>query len=193
MNILTDRLPDSVTAEGKKYPLNTDFRNWIIAGHIADMQTGRREDILKILFLCYKKRLPPSLSLARCGISGFYAGATEAESGNNQGTSHFDCGERLYDFYYDSKYIYSDFFAAYGIDLCKKHMHFYKFCALFKGLPETAKTVQIMKIRATDLSEIKSPSLKQKYASLKKIYSLRQYMPAHIKQRGFEQALDMFF
>ena len=56
MNILTDRLPDSVTVGGKKYPLNTDFRNWIIAGHIADIQTGRREDILKILFCrCFQQ------------------------------------------------------------------------------------------------------------------------------------------
>lgn len=193
MNILTDRLPDSVTVGDKKYPLNTDFRNWIIAGHIADIQTGRREDILKILFLCYKKRLPPSISLARHGISDFYAGATGADCNKTQRTSRFDSGERLFDFYYDSKYIYSDFFAAYGIDLCKKRMHFYKFCTLFEGLPETARIVQIMKLRATDLSEIKSPPLRQKYALLKKTYSLRQYMPSHIKQSGFGEALSIFF
>lgn len=196
MNIFTDRMPDCVTVDEKKYPVNVGFKNWVAAEHIICAQSGRREDILKALFLCYKKRLPPKVSLAFRGISDFYSGAfkstdTSEKTENREGTlkNH----TKLFDFYYDSRYIYCDFLSFYGIDLVRENIHFYKFCTLFEGLSDNCKMTQIMKIRATDLSEIKNSQLKRKYAALKKVYSLCRYMPEHVKRREFSDALGIFF
>ncbi len=195
MNILTDILPADVTVEDKKYPINTGFKNWIEAEHIAMMQNGKREEILKALFLCYKKRLPPSLSLACRGIADFYSGAFGKEKNQKQTTNTQKAKRctKIFDFYYDSRYIYCDFLSFYGIDLRQENMHFYRFCTLFEGLSESCKITQIMKIRAMDLSQIKSGNLKRKYAELKKVYSLSKYMPEHVKRREFGDALGIFF
>ena len=193
MNILTEKLPGFLVSGNKKYMLNTGFKNWVMAGHLAGLQTGRREDVLKILFLCYKRKLPPSLSEACRGIAEFYSGAFGDGCDKKEVKKDFKSGEKLFDFYYDSKYIYSDFLGVYGIDLNSENIHFYKFCALFEGLPENSRIMKIMKIRAMDLSEIKAPELKQKYIQLKRIYSLCQYMPEHIKRRRFGEALGIFF
>ena len=196
MNILTDRLPNCVSVDGKSYPVNVGFKNWVKAQHIASLQSGSQTDILKALFLCYKKRLPPSMSLACQGIADFYAGAfkidenAKIDAKNSQKPAR---RTRIFDFYHDSRYIYSDFLSFYGIDLTRENIHFYKFCALFEGLSDSCKMTGIMKIRATDLSEIKDSRLKRKYAALKKIYSLNRYMPEHVKKREFGDALGLFF
>lgn len=195
MNILMEKMPESVVVDGKVYPLNTGFKNWIKAGHIASQQSGKREDILKALLLCYKKRLPPSLSAACRGIFEFYGGAFKngGDPKCEKDGAEASVKKKIVDFYYDSPYIYCDFLSFYGIDLMRENMHFYKFCTLFEGLGDDCKTVQIMKIRALDIANIKSGDLKQKYVKLKKVYSLSKYMPEHVKRREFGEALGMFF
>ena len=196
MNIFTDGMPDCVIIEGKKYPVNVGFKNWVAAEHIASAQSSRCEDTLKALFLCYKKRLPPKVSLAFHGIWDFYSGAFKNAGSGKEDEIRRDTPKnhtKLFDFYYDSRYIYCDFLSFYGIDLMRENIHFYKFCALFEGLSDSCKMTQIMRIRATDLSEIKNSQLKRKYAALKKVYSLSKYMPEHVKRREFGDALGIFF
>ena len=52
MNILTQKLPDSIIASGSPYPVNTDFRTWI---KIEEILSGspEQDELIQALILCY--------------------------------------------------------------------------------------------------------------------------------------------
>ena len=83
--------------------------------------------------------------------------------------------DRIYDFEHDDDYIYAAFMAQYHLDLQKvEYLHWWKFHALFRGLPSSAKIVEIMGYRGTDLGRIKSKSEQERIARMKEIYALPQ-------------------
>ena len=55
-----------------------------------------------------------------------------------------------------------------------EYLHWWKFHALFRGLPSSAKIVEIMGYRGTDLGRIKSKSEQERIARMKEIYALPQ-------------------
>lgn len=65
-----------------------------------------------------------------------------------------------YDFNYDAEYIYSSFVQAYGIDLFEAQgkLHWKKFVALIKGLPEDTMLMRIIDIRTRELPTGKGTS-----------------------------------
>ena len=81
----------------------------------------------------------------------------------------------IYDYFHDAPYIYAAFLGNYGIDLNDiEYLHWWKFHALFRGLPSSAKIVEIMGYRGTDLGRIKSKSEQARIARTKEIYALPQ-------------------
>jgi hypothetical protein len=63
--------------------------------------------------------------------------------------------KKLFDFEEDGNYIYSSFFADYGIDLIEQQgkLQWDKFIALFQGLGDKTKIKEIMSIRGRDLPQ----------------------------------------
>lgn len=191
MNILTDALPDSVTIGGESYSMHTDFRRW--AAFEIIMTDGRRDDAEKIaaILKMYAKKLPPKMDSAIHAAVAFFAGGKETVE-QPQGKEARP-QKRIYSFEHDADAIYASFCAAYGIDLCSANLHWYQFRALFLGLPEDTKIMQIMGYRSTDLAKIKDKKQKDFYRKMKRIYRLPDMRSDEERERDMMQAFNGFF
>lgn len=71
----------------------------------------------------------------------------------------------------DAGYIVAAFQQAYGIDLTREKMHWFRFRALFAALPEETLMAKIMSWRTMDLSEYEG-SMRAHYADLQERFAL---------------------
>lgn len=180
-NILLDKLP-SVTPNG--YKIKTDFRQAIkFELLMQDNQINDKEKIALALNLFYDELIDPKKQLD--DIIWFYLKGKnikeiKAKSKNNQ---------QIYSYEYDADYIFSAFYETYsGIDLNTVSLHWWKFKAMFEGLNEKTKIVEIMGYRAIDLSKIKDKEEKARYKKLKQIYQLPDMRTAEQKEADFGKA-----
>ena len=172
MNILLDGLPVEIAG----IPIYTDFRNMIqFELLVADPDVPDRMRVPFALNLLYKQPIR-DLQKAVDGLLWFHrCGEEPAVSGTPGRTGK---SERAYDFDVDAADIYAAFMQTYGIDLNDADLHWWKFHALFMGLPENCKIVKIMGYRTNDLSKLKGDE-KRHYQKLKDMYRLR---PLHIER-----------
>ena len=79
----------------------------------------------------------------------------------------------VYKINYDGDIIYAAFMQAYGIDLIQEQgkMHWFKFCALLKGLPKDTKFVEICGYRSWEKPSRKD-TYEKKMMKLKELYAL---------------------
>lgn len=79
-----------------------------------------------------------------------------------------------FDFDFDADELFSAFMQAYHIDLIEQQgkLHWFKFIALLRNLPEDTNFMQIRQIRSTDLSEIKDKERKKAIRKAKKEVAL---------------------
>lgn len=101
------------------------------------------------------------------GLLWFYRCGREDEEPREEGKS----GEPLLSYTKDAPYIYADFWAQYGVDLQTVTLHWWQFQAMFQGLSEERKIVQIMGIRGKDTRGLPREE-KQRYEALKRQYAL---------------------
>lgn len=161
INIITHTMPQRVVIDGKSYRVHTDFRIWLKAMSVMEKYPAEVAAAL-LTPLCYID-IPPSAADALGGIISFLNPDKIKKR-----------GKRVIDFEKDSPYIFSAFYAQYGIDLSIADMHYHKFCALLLGLCGEHILLKIMNIRSMDLFEIKNAELRKKYAALKKEFSLKK-------------------
>ncbi len=161
INIITQTLPQRVVIGGKSYRVHTDFRIWLKAISVINKYSP---DICAALLtpICYID-IPNDASEALCGIVSFL---------NYDETKPVKKGGNVIDFDIDSSYIFSAFYAQYGIDLSVEKIHYYKFCALLSGLCGEHMLLKIINLRSMDLTEIKDTETRKKYAALKHMFSL---------------------
>ena len=69
-----------------------------------------------------------------------------------------------------------------------EELHWWKFKALFQGLKEDNKIVQIMGYRGMDLSKIKDKEERKHYKRLKKLYALPDMRTEEQKEADFAGA-----
>lgn len=180
-NILLDELPQK-TPNG--FEILTDFRQAIKFELL--MQDGNIEDDEKIalaLNLFYKKVSNVKKQLD--DIVWFYLKGKELEESKSNNSSN---NQQIYSFEYDADYIFSAFMETYGIDLNEIKMHWWKFKAMFDGLSDSTKLVEIMGYRAIDLSKIKDKEEKARYKKLKKLYQLPDMRSVAQKEADFGKA-----
>lgn len=103
-------------------------------------------------------------------IEFFKAGEKAAESA----ASETDSGPEkppAFDYQCDAGYIVAAFQQAYGIDLTREKVHWFRFRALFAALPEDTLMAKIMSWRTMDLSEYEG-SMRAHYADLQERFAL---------------------
>lgn len=185
MSILSAPLPESVEILGGKYGINTDFRRWIDFEEMMRISppVKRYAEILKKYYIS----LPPEFSEAVYALCKFYAGGVMPLV--NAG----DSGKRLYSYKQDADLIYCAFYAQYHVDLEKENIHWWKFLALFRGLDENCKFMQIVRLRSVDLSEIKDKNEKIRIAGLQKKYTLTDERSSERKDDDFADKISMLF
>ena len=187
MNILIDLVPESVEIDRTEYKIRTDFRVSILFEMMMqDEELSNEEKLLKALELYYPI-IPDNVEEAIDKIKWFYRCGKDIVKSNNE--SHGE-SVKIYDYEYDDDYIYSAFLSQYNIDLQDiKHLHWWKFKAMFKSLNEDNKIVKIMQYRSIDLSEIKDKEQNAYYRKMKKLYNIPRSTGEVEKIRAIEEAL----
>lgn len=97
----------------------------------------------------------------------------------------------VFDFEYDSEYIYSSFMLDYGIDLIDMQgkLSWKKFIALFEGLSEKTKICEVMRIRSMEIPQFNGHNQKQ----IQEIQELKSYYALPVRGGGGQQGLNALF
>lgn len=180
MNILLDDLPEEIGG----VPINSDFRAMVLFElMLADPKVPEDAKLpLALSYLCKQPVADPQRAVD--GLLWFYRCGAPEDSGVGGGRNSHD---RAYDFEADAPDIYAAFMQAYGIDLNSADLHWWKFRALFFGLPEDCKIVKIMGYRTMDLSKLKGKE-KSYYAKLKRQFKLKPLGVEKLPLAAAEQA-----
>ncbi len=179
LNLLMDILPEYVNIDGEEYFIDTNFRNGITFEKIAFSDIPIKNKVAQLLPIFYTEQMPRNTTVAMETIIGFYSCGVETKKDTapqrRKNGNVVLKPKMIYDYFHDAPYIYAAFLGNYGIDLNDiEYLHWWKFHALFRGLPSSAKIVEIMGYRGTDLGRIKSKSEQERIARMKEIYALPQ-------------------
>lgn len=163
--------PESVTVQGKEYPIETDFRRWI---EFQGMLVAKEDDVKKAERLCgfmESLGLPPSQESLEAMME-FYSAASQEKPGAGKARP------QAFDFEQDSEFIFSAFWECYGVDLSTVKLHWWRFKALFKSLPQDCEICRIMGYRTADMKDVPKHQ-KQFYREMKARYALNGGNPAY--------------
>ena len=174
MNILVDRLPETVEIGGAEYRINPGFRTSILFEMLVRDKKIPDQVKVGVMLRQYYPVLPPDEDAAIQKILWFFNCGKEKkrEDTRNKTVKAFRHEKALYSFRQDAPMIYAAFLSEYGIDLQEvEDLHWWKFCALFDALPDDTKIKQVMRIRGMDTSGLKKKEIKR-LNDLKRHYSL---------------------
>ena len=187
-NILLDKLPQ-YTQNGLK--IRTDFRESIkFELLMQDKNIDEKDKIaLAIKLYYYDMSKIKDIKIAINDILWFYRCGEELKEETSQDKNEEKI-KQIYSYEFDDKYIYSAFLEQYNIDLNSiNYLHWWKFKALFNGLNEKTKIVEIMGYRAINLSKIKDKEMKKHYKKMQQIYALPDMRSEEEKESDFAENL----
>lgn len=157
--MILSKLP--TTLDGREIP--TDFRTWLKYGHIWESSLLNTEKV-RLTFKLILKTEPfeghEDLGKWLNLFAWFYRCGKESRNS-------LPVRERVLDWAADELTIWADFKMYVGIDLRSARLHWWEFMALFSSLPNHSQIKEIIGLRGMDLSEIKDPTMRQKYADAK--------------------------
>lgn len=150
------KYPKYVKSNGKKYPINTDFKVALKCFEIInDSSIGDTERTYAIVYKLF----------------GFIPEDNEMELFVEKAEKYLGCGEtqeeqssrnKDMDFNYDWKYLVASFMSDYHINLNEENMHWYQFIDLIQGLTEDSVMSRVRELRNYDLSEVKDQKQRNK-------------------------------
>lgn len=155
-------LPDAIMVDGKPFLINTDFRIWLKVDEILKNPDWTLMDIAFVVKDLTVLDLFQFESQIQEQLLNFYLNPNSTPNVNELSNS-----DVVVDYKEDGEYIYSAFIQAYGIDLLDADMHWHKFLALFRGLPDSTLLVKIMGYRG-----YKKPKKGDIYEKYKRIWAL---------------------
>lgn len=156
--------PEGIKLEDKFYPIDTDFRKWIEFQRIMLSEKDDRKKSEQICEFMASMGLPPSNKTLEALLE-FYSAASQEKTGSGKKYP------KAFDFEQDSEFIFSAFLECYGIDLSIAKLHWWRFKALFKSLPQDCEICRIMGYRSTPLKDVPK-SQRQFYREMKSRYAL---------------------
>lgn len=182
--------PDTVTVGGRKYPVETDFRVWTEFQSILTGSGPEGERAERLAGFMTRMGLPPSQEALEAMLAFYTAESRERAVASQKARP------MAFDFQQDSEYIYAAFMGAYGIDLTTAALHWWRFKALFKALPEDCELCRIMRYRTVDLKDVPKDQ-RRFYQEQRARYSLgkkaehqtERDMREYVKRR-FQEAQD---
>lgn len=183
---LGERLPDSVSAGGRRYRCDFDFRRVL-----ALIDELRDEDVLfearMYRALRHIMRRPPKDDVKCAQL--YQAVRAVLFPGADQKTD----AKKLTDFDQDADLIRAAFLQEYGIDLWTERVHWLKFTALLAGLPEGSRYADVLGIRARPMPKATkwNQAEREWLQKAKAQYALQ--MTDEEKARAYDRAvLDIF-
>jgi len=182
-NLLLDKLPQ-YTPSGLK--IRTDFRESIkFELLMQDNKINNKDKILLALNLYYHE-MPKDIETGIEDMLWFYRTGKEIKTSQKKQNEN---AKQIYSYEFDDELIYDAYKDQYNIDLNSiPYLHWWKFKAMFEGLKNDNKIVEIMGYRAIDLGKIKDKDEKARYKKLKKLYALPDMRTQEQKEADFGSA-----
>ncbi len=165
--------PTAFESGGKQYPIHTDFREWIrFESLLTNSDVPENLKTVIALRMIFADNVPKNIISAVQFIFWFYRGGKERRIiQDNDGSAALE-SRRVYDFEYDSEYVFAAFLGQYGINLAHTdYMHWWEFRALFLSLRECRMT-DIMGCRGADISDNLPDSRKEFLLDMQELYEL---------------------
>lgn len=138
---LYQKLPYSVTVNGKRYRINPSFDRILEAVDVlANNEWTESQKISYLQWLLIKSRCKNPVAVINAIMDVLIK-----SNGNDE--------PKTLDFTQDSEMIYAAFWQTYGIDLFKERgkLHWIKFSALLSALPEDTRISEIIGIRTQEV------------------------------------------
>ena len=175
INILYEPFPDSITADGLNFRIQTDFREWL---RFADMLADRELTTEEKAYLCSKWLEPEpeivteSIVMAMLSFyraDGLHPDPPEPDEEDEPEPPH----PPYFDWKTDAAFLLGDFRHYYGIDLLTvDFLHWYEFRALFEALPDDSTCMKRIAYRSADLSKIRDKNERARIARIQKRIAL---------------------
>lgn len=172
---LYERLPDSITVDGKTYKCDLDFRNVL---RMLDIM--QRDDIVPdardyLCVRCCVKNAPVS-------ASRLYAGLCSMLFPDAPGTGL----KRLTSYEQDAGMIRTAFRQVYGIDLFRDELHWFEFTELLQNLPEGNRYEDVIGIRARPIPAPTKYNAKER----EWLMQAKQSVALHLTEKEQERKYD---
>lgn len=155
--------PEALEIDGIWYPVDTDFRVWMEFQSILTEKSDDEEKAGRLCDLMERLGLPLATETLEAMLTFYGAASTERGVGQSRPAA--------FDFDVDSEAIYAAFWGTYHMDLTEERIHWWRFKALFKSLPEDCELCKIMRYRTIDLKDVPK-SQKSFYREMKARYAL---------------------
>ena len=160
-NILTDTLPESVEVDGKRYPIHTDFRDWI--SFFLLHEDKELTDVEKIhISMNWYIEIPDNRIAAYQALQEFAAcQSLPKPKGKKAGAT-----APVFSYLHDSPYLFADFLRFYQINLQTTQLHW------FEGMPEDSSTKQRIAYRSVNLGAIKDKKERARLAKIQRAVAI---------------------
>ncbi len=184
--MLLERVPDSLTIAGTRYPINTDFRVWIKFEKLLTESDDSDDNVLdSVLNLIFDENIPSPEQYQETvdSILWFYKCGKEVFGKGSSGKKD------VFSYDYDDGYIVAAFKQQYGINLNTAEMHWWEFHAYMLALSEDTEFVKIMGYRAVEITSKMSVSQRNFYQKMKLHYKLPVKKELQEQYNQIEEAL----
>ena len=172
---MTDLLTAPLPAVWQGRRIDPDFRHMVRLSNAyahGRLDGEHPKEALAIMERFYHKPVPPEqLPDAYGCMVDFYRAGEQAAAGASDQPDSTPASPPAFDYQCDAGYIVAAFQQAYGIDLTREKLHWFRFRALFAALPEETLMAKIMSWRTMDLSEYEG-SMRAHYADLQERFAL---------------------
>ena len=178
---LFEKLPDSVTVDGKRYRLDFDFRNVL-----KMMEIMANDDLLPdardyLALKCLTKH-PRNTGKVLAAVKD-----TLFEE-KPQTT-----GERITSFEQDAGLIRSAFRQVYGIDLFRRKLHWLEFTELLQNLPEGNRYEEVLGIRSRPIPSPTKYNQKEREWLMKAKQSVALHLTESEAARKYDRDVGNIF
>ena len=166
-SILTDQLPVSLKVGRNEYPIDTK------ASTALNCIRKLKEDIpeeVKLIYLLNRLNddLPKSeeaVAEALSFLAGYQVDDTPKRSAQKA---------PAYDWFQDAPLIFAAFSQTYSLSIEEiTSMHWWKFLALFEGLPQDTRFMEVIGIRTMEIGQKDTPETKRKKREAKQAVALK--------------------
>lgn len=173
INILLDKLPESVKIDSVDYPIKYGFKDIIKIEILMFGELPDEEKFKKALNMFYMGNIPKNEDQAVEKLLWFFYCGKLKKNSSTGGSAN---ARRAYCFESDAPYIYSAFQSQYNINLNKinsEALHWWEFSAMFDNLHEEHQISRIIYYRTADLKGL--PNNQKKFIKqMRKKYELKK-------------------
>jgi hypothetical protein len=177
--MLHEKLPDSVTVNGRRYRLDLDFRNVLRMMDVMD-----RKDLLPgarayVALKCVMKRPPKDAAPVLAAVNTLLFPARKKSENR----------EKLTDLKQDADLIRAAFLQSYGVNLWRDRLHWFEFSGLLACIPGGSRYADIIGIRARPMPEATKYNAKEREWLMKAKAEYAVEMTAEEQERSYQEGL----